>query len=68
MSPNDTNTRKQAKRHVPALVGIAAAVAIAVIAALVAFIVPRMPAEEQATPVPAPNGSGIEAAEEAEGE
>lgn len=64
MSAPDRHTEKQARRHVPALVGIAAALAIAAIAAFLVLALPRLPADEQATPVPAPDGPGIEAAEE----
>ena len=54
MSPPDTNVRKQRRRHVPALAGISAALAIALIAGVVLLVRDRIPAEEQATPVPAP--------------
>ncbi len=66
MSPHERHTETQARRHKPALIGIAAALAIAGIAAIVIILLPRIPAEEQATPVPAADGPAIEAAEEDE--
>ena len=54
MSAPDTNIRKQRRRHIPALAGIAAALAIALIAAFSMLLFDRIPADEQATPVPAP--------------
>ena len=59
MSPTDTDTEKQAKRHVPALVGIVSALFVAALLAAIFIIIPRMPADEQATPVPAPDGSSL---------
>jgi len=52
MAPPDTSSKKQAKRHKPALIGIAVALAIALLAAILAFTLPSIPADEQATPVP----------------
>jgi hypothetical protein len=63
MSAPDTNIRKQRRRHLPSILGISAALAIALIAGLTALLMDRMPAEEQATPVPAPDGSSISAGE-----
>lgn len=63
MSAPDTNIRKQRRRHLPSILGISAALAIALIAGIAALLMDRMPAEEQATPVPAPDGSSISAGE-----
>jgi hypothetical protein len=66
MSPPERHTEQQARRHVPALAGIAAAVVIAIVVGAVMLVLPRIPADEQATPVPAPDGAAIEAAEDEE--
>lgn len=63
MSAPDTNIRKQRRRHLPSLIGITAALALALIAALSAFVLDGIPADEQATPVPATDGPAIPAEE-----
>lgn len=64
MSPPERHTEEQAKRHLPALIGIAVALGVAAILVVVVLILPRLPADEQATPVPAPDGPAIEATED----
>ncbi|MEE4119738.1 MAG: hypothetical protein V2I65_12040 [Paracoccaceae bacterium] len=64
MSPPEHHTAKEARRHVPALVGIAVALGVAAVLIAVVLILPRLPADEQATPVPAPDGAAIEATED----
>ncbi|MEX3016148.1 hypothetical protein [Gymnodinialimonas hymeniacidonis] len=53
MSAPDTNLDRQARRHKPALWGIAIAVGAAAIFAITAFLVEGVPADEQAAGVPA---------------
>jgi hypothetical protein len=55
MSPPETNPETEARRHRPALYGIVFAVAAALIAGAVIIVLPRLPAEEQASPVPEPD-------------
>ena len=57
MSAPDTNLRKQRRRHMPSIVGIAAALAVALVAGLAILLMDRLPADEQATPVTAPDMS-----------
>ena len=56
MAPHNTNVEKQAKRHSPALIGIAAAVAFALLLFLGYFFVATdpddAPAEEVEVPAP----------------
>lgn len=60
MSAPETNTKKEQRRHRPALVGIAVSLAFAALAALVVALFVGLPADEQATPVPTePQESGV---------
>lgn len=54
MSSPDTDTRREGRRHLPSLVGIAVALAAAALIALVVIVSPRLPADEQASPAPIP--------------
>lgn len=55
MSPPDTDTERQARRHRPALIGIAAALIVVAAAALIALLrPPAVPAGDQAAPVAGP--------------
>ncbi len=66
MSSPGHDTEKEARRHLPALVGIAVALGVAAVLIVVVLILPRLPADEQATPVPAPDGAAIDAGEDDE--
>ena len=53
MSAPDTNLDRQARRHKPALWGIAIAVGAAAIFAVIALLSDGVPADEQAAGIPA---------------
>jgi hypothetical protein len=54
LAPHNTNVEKQAKRHSPALIGIAAAVAFALLLFLGYFFIATDPEETPAEEVVAP--------------
>lgn len=67
MSHPGTDPETQTRRHKPALIGIALALAAAALVAAVALILPGLSADEQATPVPtAPQPDAIDGASGAE--
>jgi len=62
MSAPETNTQRQERRHRPALIGIAAALVLAAVAAIImAFF--SVPSSEQAAPDLVPPESGAQRSE-----
>jgi hypothetical protein len=57
MSAPETSIRKERRRHLPSIIGIAAALAVALVAGVAMLLMDGPPADEQATPVPAADAS-----------